>query len=180
MSTPFLRRLLRAGFDRSPEDMGQAFGNYADRLFAAEFADPLFLSHPDDNNSPAQMTARNRNRFNMARSARISMRVDLTPTPPAGQVLRFSPSHATFASWLRFNARMLTRFYFTIARLSASAYSASGYVDITPSLGRIVNESRYIVLIQVEKVSREKARNHLQKGRGFAGRISPGDGATSA
>lgn len=51
---------------------------------------------------------------------------------------------------------MSIRFVLPITLLSALAFSASGYVDITPSLGRIVNESRYIVVIQVTKANREK------------------------
>ena len=52
---------------------------------------------------------------------------------------------------------MTFRFRFIIALvLALFAGRAFAYVDITPSLGRIVNESRYITVIQVEKVSREK------------------------
>ncbi len=52
---------------------------------------------------------------------------------------------------------MTFRFKFIIALvLALFAGRAFAYVDITPSLGRIVNESRYITVIQVEKVSREK------------------------
>lgn len=52
---------------------------------------------------------------------------------------------------------MTFRFRFIIAvALALFAGRALAYVDISPSLGRIVNESRYIVVVQVEKVSREK------------------------
>jgi HEAT repeat protein len=40
--------------------------------------------------------------------------------------------------------------------LLASSLSVRAYVDITPTLGRIINESRSISIIQVEKVNREK------------------------
>ncbi len=40
--------------------------------------------------------------------------------------------------------------------LAALAFPSRGYVDMTPTLGRVIGESRSISVIEVEKVSREK------------------------
>src|SRR5215218_4665698 len=45
---------------------------------------------------------------------------------------------------------------FVVVGMLGGARPASAYVDIQPTLGRIVNEARSVFVVRVEKVSREK------------------------
>jgi HEAT repeats len=65
---------------------------------------------------------------------------------------------------------------FVIATVIAATLPARAYIDIQPTLGRIINESQWIALVRVEKVSRAKRAIIYSKVTDLRGKW-PGDGA---
>jgi HEAT repeat protein len=58
---------------------------------------------------------------------------------------------------------ILQRLFVTFLALGAMGLPAQGYIDVSPTLGRLINQSSHIVVLRVEKVNLEKRAILFQK-----------------